>query len=182
MTLFEFLTVAVSIVLALGIVRLVEGLGDALNAGSRYWVHLILVVSLIVTHLFYWWSLWIFREGVTWNFGSFIFVILGALVLYSAATALIPRDSTAVRSWKEHYFRVHRRLFLVAAVFPAHGFLALVLLRGRTPPISVCVAAIGGIGLNLVGAFSESERVHKCLAAAIGMFVLFFSTLWAQAR
>jgi hypothetical protein len=35
LTLFEFLTVAVSIVLALGIVRLVEGVGDALDAATR---------------------------------------------------------------------------------------------------------------------------------------------------
>ena len=137
MTLFEYLTVAVSMVLALGLVRLVEGLGSAYDAATRYWVHLTLVVLLMVTQLFYWWSLWIFREGVTWNFGSFVFVILGALLLYFAATALIPRDPTAVRSWKGHYFSAHRRLFLVAAAIPVHMFLVLILLRDATPSMPI---------------------------------------------
>lgn len=39
MELFEYLTAAVSIVLALAVVRLVEGLRPALGAERRYWVH-----------------------------------------------------------------------------------------------------------------------------------------------
>ena len=52
MTLFEYLTVAVSIVLALGVVRLIEGLGPASEATRRYWVHFVYVVLFVLMHLF----------------------------------------------------------------------------------------------------------------------------------
>ena len=179
MTLFEYLTIAVSIVLALGLVRLVDGLGSAVNPATRYWVHLVAVTALTATHLFYWWSLWIFREGVTWNFGFFAFVVLGALLLYFAASALIPRDPTSVSSWKTYYFGVHRRFFLVATAFVVHTILALLIIRESPLPSTVLPAAVVGVGLNLVGAFSESVRVHQYLAIALCVFIVFLMILWS---
>ena len=51
MPLFEFLTVAVSIVLGLGLVRLMDGLGGVLRSPSRYWIHLAVLLGLIACHL-----------------------------------------------------------------------------------------------------------------------------------
>ena len=45
---------AVSIVLALGLVRLVDGLANAVSSASRYWVHISMVLAMIGVHLFYW--------------------------------------------------------------------------------------------------------------------------------
>lgn len=179
MTLFEFLMVAVSIVLALGLVRLVDGLGSALDAERRYWVHLAVVVYLIATHLLYWWSLWYYHEGVDWNFGFFAFVVLGALLLYFAASCQIPRDAAAIRSWKEHYFRIHRLFYLVASGFVVHVVVGLLLLRDSPFPLAFLSAAIGGLSLNLVGAFSGSERVHQVLVILVGTFILLLSVVWS---
>lgn len=179
MTLFEFLTVAVSIVVALGLVRLVDGLGSAIDSASRYWVHLVAVVFLTITLLFYWWSLWLFREGVSWNFGRFAFVVLGALILYAACSVLIPRDPSAVRSWKDHYFQVHRRFFLLCTAWVAHTFLTVLFLHGLPLPLAMVPFTLG-IGLNLVGAFSSSERVHQTLAIVIATFVVSIAILWSQ--
>ena len=52
MTLFEFLSVAVSIVLALGLTRLVHGLRLTVDPKTRYWVHCGYVASGIVARVY----------------------------------------------------------------------------------------------------------------------------------
>jgi hypothetical protein len=180
LTLFEFLTIAVSIVLALGLVRLVDGLGIASNAATRYWVHLLAVGLMIVTHLYYWWSLWLFRDGVSWNFGYFVFIVLGALLLNFSASSLIPRETGTMDSWKSHYFGVHRRFFLVNAAWVTHQILALPVLRNQAVPADVLAGGVVGVGLNLAGAFSKSERVHRFLMISVGAFILAFAANWSQ--
>ena len=106
-----------SIVLGLGLVRLVDGFGSVLRSTSRYWIHTAALFGLIACHLFYWWSLWSFHDFTDWNFFRFVYVILGTLLLYFAASAAVPRDTDSVRSWKEYYFRVNRALYLVIAVY-----------------------------------------------------------------
>ena len=173
MTQFEFLTVAISIVLALGLVRLVDGLSSAIDPARRYWLHLAALGYLILVHLFFWWSLWIFRKDVSWDFGRFAFVILGALILYFQASAVIPRNPEGIASWKEHYFRIHRRLFLAALAYLVQQFATIPLFLGVAPDSKVAGGTVVGIALSLVGAFSESERVHACVGAAFALFVLF---------
>jgi len=161
LTLFEFLTVAVSIVLGLGLVRLMDGLGGVLRSPSRYWIHLAVLLGLIACHLFYWWSLWSFHEYPDWNFFRFTYVIFGALLLYLAASALVPRDMDSVRSWKEHYFRVHRSLYLAIACYVVQQVLAPAVMRGSFGLPSAY--SVLGMVLVLAAAFTDSERFHGFL-------------------
>lgn len=179
MTLFEYLTVAVSIVLALGLVRLVDGLGAVFDPARRYWIHLFIVFALISTHLYYWWSLWMFREGVRWNFGFFILVVLGALILSFGASAAVPRDLDAVRSWKEHYFLMHRRVYLALAAWVAHMLLMSFLLRDARLPPTLLAASLFAIGMNILGAVSSSERVHRVLAVVAIVFGVSVMVVWS---
>ena len=113
MSLFESLTVAVSIVLALGLVRLVDGLRSASKGTTRYWVHLGYIIDLVVMHLFLWWTLWFYQEGVIWNFALFAYVFVGPLILYFLASTLIPDNPSSVTSWRDHFYRGSRVFFLV---------------------------------------------------------------------
>jgi hypothetical protein len=57
MTLFEYVTVAVSIVLSFGVVRLLDGLRAAALPECRYWVHLAWIPTKLLNHALYWWGL-----------------------------------------------------------------------------------------------------------------------------
>ncbi len=51
MNAFEYLSVLISIILALGMTRVLAGVGEMLQAGSRrhiYWVHVIWIVNLFL--------------------------------------------------------------------------------------------------------------------------------------
>ena len=98
MTLFEYLTVAVSIVLSMGIIRLIDGLRPAWRAPARYWVHLIWVFIKIWSHAQYWWLLWGYREGTDWNFPFFLYLLVGPALLYMQVSMLLPPRPETISS------------------------------------------------------------------------------------
>jgi hypothetical protein len=171
-SLFEFLTVAVSIVLALGLVRLIHGLRLASGNSSRYWIHLGYVVMFIVNHLLFWWALWGFQTGVDWNFGRFLYVFIGPMLLYSLASTLIPDDASSVTCWRDYFYRIHRGLFLVWAGLVLHQALAPILIQNVLPwPAMRLVFGVAFAG-SFVGAFSKSPLVHSTLFVAVSVGVL----------
>lgn len=72
MTLFEYVTVVVSIVLALGVMRLLDGVRVAAAAERRYLPHLLWIATKLFNHTLFWWALWSGRDAVSWNFASFM--------------------------------------------------------------------------------------------------------------
>ncbi len=97
MTLFEYLTVAVSIVLSLAVVRIFGGFRSAINQKTRYWVHLVWLFLILYACALFWWVLWGARDA-TWNFPLFLYVLIGPGLLYMQASALVPADPDNVTS------------------------------------------------------------------------------------
>ena len=116
MTFFEYLSVGYSIVVSLVVVRIMGGLPAALDRERRYWVHVLWLVYVLVRALGFWWIFWSYRTVETWSFFSFSLVLLLPGLLYMMAVTLIPDGSGDVRSWREHYFAVHRRFFVIFAL------------------------------------------------------------------
>src|SRR3990172_5879526 len=98
MTLFEYVTVAVSIVLSFGVVRLLDGLRWAALPGRRYGVHLLWIPTKLLNHALYWWGLWALREAVAWNVASFLWILLFPRTLYLQSTALVTTQPETVLS------------------------------------------------------------------------------------
>ena len=76
MNAFEYLSVLISIILALGMTRVLAGVGEMLQARSRsriYWVHILWVVNLFLYLVVAW---WIFYRCATNNHGRFSFSFL----------------------------------------------------------------------------------------------------------
>ena len=188
MTLFEYLTAAVSIVLALAVVRLVEGLRPALDSERRYWVHWGWVVSKLVSCLIFWWNLWAFREGVTWNFPYFAFVFIGPIILYMQASALVPQNPASIPSWRDHFLRTHRSFYVANALLLAHMMISPLLLVGELIPAPGLIVLPLACAVSVVGAISSSERVQEIIAPAmfatiaLGALVLLFDPISAQVR
>jgi len=82
---FEYLSVLISIILALGMTRVLAGVGEMLQARSRhriYWVHVIWIVNLFVYLVIAWWIFYRWRDQQPWNFYLFLFVLISPTVLY----------------------------------------------------------------------------------------------------
>jgi hypothetical protein len=76
---FEYLSVLISIVLALGMTRVLAGVGEMLQARSRrhvYWVHAVWIVNLFLYLVIAWWIFYRWRNQQQWMFFLFVFVLI----------------------------------------------------------------------------------------------------------
>jgi hypothetical protein len=115
---FEYLSVLISIILALGMTRVLGGVGEMLQARSRhriYWVHVIWIVNLFLYLVIAWWIFYRWRDQQPWNFYLFLFVLISPTILYLASLLLFPREGdvdTAI-DYKAHYCANHRAFFIL---------------------------------------------------------------------
>lgn len=78
MVLFEFILVMVSLVLAIGVTHLLQGVVEVVRYRETlelYWVPFAWAATLFVLAAGHWWSLWDMR-GVEWTFPGFFFLLL----------------------------------------------------------------------------------------------------------
>src|SRR4026208_2067875 len=92
---FEYLSVLISIILALGMTRVLAGVGEMLQARSRrhiYWVHAIWIFNLFLWLVVAWWIFYRWRDQQPWTFFLFVFVLISPTILYLASLLLFPRE------------------------------------------------------------------------------------------
>ena len=182
MTLFEYLTAAVSIVLALAVVRLVEGLRPAFAPERRYWVHWGWVIGKIMSCLTFWWILWGVHGQVDWNFPYFAFVFIGPIIIYVQASILVPQNSN-VASWREYFLSVHRPFYVAQVLYLLH-MVAIPRLTNEgsiaaSTPMAFIIVGFGMLA-SVVGAIFAGVRVQQGVAlilfvfVALGGVILFF--------
>jgi hypothetical protein len=122
MAAFEYLSVLISIILALGMTRVLGGVGEMLQARSHrriYWVHAIWVINLFLYLVIAWWIFYRWRNQQPWTFYLFVFVLISPTVLYLASLLLFPRESDVDRAsdYKTHYYANHRAFFILFGLF-----------------------------------------------------------------
>jgi hypothetical protein len=181
MTLFEYVTVAVSIVLSLGVVRLLDGVRFAASRERGYWVHLAWIATKLFNHALYWWGLWATRDAVAWNFASFIWVLAFPGILYLQSTALVTTTPGDISSWREHFFSIRRWFLAINLVLNLHVFVSSLLLldvplvdTSRIPLLLVFVLYVAGI-------LSPNPRLHGLIAGVVlAVQVLGFGRVWFE--
>lgn len=171
MTLFEFASVAASLLASFAAVRLLAGLSTAVEARRRYWVHTgwILLGLLFVTTN--WWTYWSYR-AVEWNYYSFLLSLLPLALSYMMAALLAPEGATEVDSWRSHFERVRLRFFGLFIAYILVLIACTVVLLGhplihsrRAIPLSMIVVFFFGMSSGS----SRVQAVALCVFLAIGL-------------
>jgi len=167
MTLFEYVTVAVSIVLSFGVVRLLDGLRPALAPERRYWVHCLWIATKLLNHALFWWGLWALRDAVTWDLASFLWILLFPGALYLQASALVTTSPGEIRSWREHFYQIRSWYFGVNVFLILHTFASSALLVG-VPALHVSrLPLLFVLLVNLAGMRSAEPRLHAAIAILV---------------
>jgi hypothetical protein len=172
MSAFEYLSVLISIILALGMTRVLGGVGEMLQARSRrriYWVHAVWIVNLFLYLVIAWWIFYRWRNQPQWTFLLFVFVLISPTILYLASLILFPPESALDKSidYKTHFYANHRAFFILLCMFTVVDifdsllkgiphFLAL----GPQYFVSSSVYFVG----EAIAAITQNERYHQCFA------------------
>lgn len=120
---FEHLSVLISIVIGLGIARLLSSLQKLAQEHQQirfYWLPLLWAALVFTIQVEWWWASFEYRQQVDWNFFYFLFILLSPMCLYLAATFVLP-DIKAGLSYdlKDYYFHTRGWLFSLIAVATA---------------------------------------------------------------
>jgi hypothetical protein len=169
---FNYLSVLISIVLALGMTRVLAGVGEMLQARTRhriYWVHVVWIINLFLYLVIAWWIFYRWRNQQPWTFFLFVFVLISPTILYLASLLLFPRESALERpvDYKAHYYANHRAFFILFALFTPVDIIDS-LLKGIPHFIELGPQYIVSGTLYFTGmvtaAITPNERYHQIFA------------------
>ena len=164
MTMFEFISVMVSIILGLSITQLLTGVSRlARNSGQvdAYLPHTLWLVNFALLHFLMWWSLWDFRDA-SWNYARFMVIVSEPLLMFLTTSFLIPGRFDNGKIHLREYFHGARKWF----------FLSFFLLQ-------VCFILDGPVVFQSEPIWS-TYRLSQLVVASVTVLGYFSRREWAQ--
>jgi len=184
----DYLFVLVSIIIGLGISRVLTGVAGVVVHWRRvrlYWVWVIAALLVFLAHVQLWWGT--FSVGETVAKGSFLdftLFLLSPIALYLSASVIIPdfeRDDERV-DLRDYFFENHRGYYVFLALVPLlNGIRSLVISRD---PLWIPARPyeIAFFLLMASGAAVRREGYQKLLAVvSTAIFALFIITVGSKA-
>ena len=179
MTLFEYLSVAVSIVLSLSVSHILLNLRAVFSPERRYWVHAVWVVLALFTHVLVWWGFWSYRQVDSWNLATFAILLVNPGILFVSSATLVLENPD--RSWDAHFFRVRRSFFGAFGCIPAVSlvrdlvfFDVPIVTLTHVPELSITAISVAAWAL-------ETRRAQAVLAAAALLTLLVgAASIWLE--
>ncbi len=180
---FSYLSVLTSIILGLGIARILTGIGKMLQGRQYvrvYSVHLLWSLNLFLYIVLIWWVLYRWQSRQDWTFFLFLFLLLSPTVAFLESILLFPDSNEPVLDLKQQFFANRPWFFGLAALLPPLDALDT-LLKGWDHFVSqgfIYVLTLSLVfGLSLVGLLTDREDFHKYYAVFFLVYILIFITI-----
>lgn len=187
MTVFEFLSVALSLVIGLSVTRLLSAAIHIFVNRERLatdWIPIVWAVLCFAWQLQYWWAIYQMSQLPTWTFGSFLLLLLSAVLLYASSALVLPDRARGDLDLSAH-FEAHGRwgvVFLMAyflsafavgpAVWGAARFFGIDALPTHVLNLSTVI-----LGLALFAAKGRRARAGLTLASVVVQGVMYFTSV-----
>ena len=189
---FEHLSMIPFLLIAMGIIRILEGVGAIIHRQqtsgedmSLHWSHGVLSVTVLLTMIIFWWNSFNFnQDGLyhkpTWNISEYALYILPCLILFLLADLLVPNNlkQGGKLCLKSYYFRQHREFFLLTTVYALLNYVNSHLFFGQRldSPYSLCLLSIAAVTLPMV--IWKSPRLHAILNVVFLAITVFSATFY----
>ncbi len=177
---FGYLSILTSIVLGLGITRVLTGFGSLIQVRDHmqvYWVHLLWALNLFLYLVLNWWILFRWHTQQEWNFFIFLFVLLSPTVGFLLSGLLFPDIVTPNTDLREHFYANHRAFFALAALLVPIDAVDT-LLKGwdhfvAQGPIYVIFLLVA-LTLTIIASRTRNEKYHRFFAVFFLVYLLAF--------
>ena len=120
---FEYVTILVSIILGLGITKILSSLAELLYDFKKvrfFWVHSIWVILILYIHVQEWFILYELKGYPAWKLPIFLFILIYPITLFLAASMLFPviekNEEVDLKSFFSNNYRPLYFLFLICIV------------------------------------------------------------------
>jgi hypothetical protein len=177
---FEYISLLTSIVLAIGITRILTGIGKIVQLRGTlriYWVHLLWSMNVFLWLLLNWWILFRWHSYEGWTFFLFLFVLVSPVVAFLLSVVLLPEPLEGGTDLKKLFFANQRWFFTLAALLPPIDAIDT-LLKGRdhflAQGVQYPIVLVIIFSLSIIGMFSKNERFHAGFAIFFLLFILAF--------
>lgn len=178
MSLFEFVTVMISMILALSLGQLLSGVSFLLKTERnihRYLPHSLWLACIGVTVINHWWSLWDFRD-LPWDYATFIYILI-APTLVSLAVGLIAPDQSGSGpiDLQMQFTRIRKTFASVFSVYVLAMWFDGPLLAGQDPLGPIGVLHVPILAASLIPFFSVGRRANifaPCVVLAMLVLVM----------
>ena len=154
MTQHEYIFVAVSIILGLGITRLLHAVASLIRAHSQvsfHWSTAVWGLCILAYSLQLWWIGWGLREVMVWTFADFLVLIIGSICIYGAAEMALPVPEEGRLDFLRHSERLGRLSALSMLLYFAVGpYVNLTMLADPVPLLPALTFPAVGIALMLL--------------------------------
>jgi len=181
MTVFEYVMLLVSVVLSLGIARVLEGHAHLLKAGQEVrWssTYLLWLLLIFLCHIDLWASLWFLRTAAVWTLPSLLATLVSAMTLFYAAVLSIPErvGGEGIDLWDFHMANRQRYVGALGVYLILGIILNSFVLGGDFAAANITTATPGLILVAL--AIFLSHRWVQIITPIL--LVVLFGTYFAQ--
>jgi hypothetical protein len=180
---FAFIITLAAIINGMGLVRLLGAFAEYLgNQGRReiegYWVYDLWASFQFLMHVLLWWSLWNLRQVEAFNFGMYLYLLAGPIILYLGTSLLLPNMDEGRIDLRIHYFRVRPVFFTTMGLFWLWGIFSWPVFKGVLAPTAPILAAYLGIMVTL--RFTDNPKAHAALIIVVWAILIFFIAVFGM--
>lgn len=177
---FSHIRVVLSMVVSLGIARLLSGVARFVQHPGRkraYGVHLLWALSLLLSMMHFWWWEFSLSQLQVWRFETYVFVVGYAALYYFLCAILFPDDLAEYAGYRD-YFMSRRRWFfgLLATTYVVD--VADTWIKGQDHLIAqgyeYPIRTAAYVALCMLAARTANARFH----AAFAVFSLAYQVSW----
>ena len=161
MSQFEYISVAVALIYALVVAKILGELTFCMQKERRYPIHLAWLFALLLASAMNWWQFWGVRS-VEWTPLRFIWILMVPSILYLRVALLVGDSRHVVESFERHFFK-HRKQFFTLGLASAAILTFSPWVLGFTIGFQVQRFQFGGACLaliSLIGFLFKSEKAQ----------------------
>jgi hypothetical protein len=173
---FEYVIVLFSIIIGLGITRVLTGIAQLIRQEQHvkvFWPYLIWIGLVFIMHIHEWWITYQLKSTVAWKLPAFLFILLYPILLFILANLLFPNSwEKNNRDMRQFYFIIYQKFFGCAILLVILAVLQNVFLSGLPLSEQVVHFIVLVTLMGMVISKPRSILAHTAVAAFLLLLLM----------